>query len=102
MARRATRNTQQTIYRLYFGPLERIVRRRPFDSERGGGGVRLSNFVWTDNLFSASARLGNFFSCSMGSGKIYFRVNISPQSTALTPLRQLLETLMLLKAVPLR
>ena len=45
MARRATRNAQQTIYRLYIGPLERDVRRRLFDSERGGG---LSNFVWTD------------------------------------------------------
>ena len=41
MARRATRNAQQTIYRLYFGPSERnvIVRRRPFDSESWGGGA---------------------------------------------------------------
>ena len=49
MTRRATRNAQQTIYRLYFRPLERnhLVL-------RGGGG--LTSFVWTDNLFSAWAR----------------------------------------------
>ena len=34
---------------------------------RGWGG--LSNFVWTDNLFSVWARPGNFFLCGMGSGK---------------------------------
>ena len=35
---------------------------------RGGG---LSNFVWTDNLFSAWAR-ENLFLCDMGSGKFIF------------------------------
>ena len=39
MARSATRNALQTIYRLYFGPQERNVRGRLFDSE-GGGGVK--------------------------------------------------------------
>ena len=41
MARRATRNAQQTIYRLYFGAFapERNVRGRLFDSEGGVGGA---------------------------------------------------------------
>ena len=68
MARRATRNAQQTIYRLFFGPLERNVRGRLFDSEGEG----LSNVVWTDDLFSAWARPGNLFSFGMGSGKFIF------------------------------
>ena len=85
MARRATRNAQQTIYRLYFGPLERNVRGRLFDSEGGGGAVK---FCLTDNLFSAWARSGNLFSCGTGSGKNYFRVNMANHS----PLRQLINT----------
>ena len=52
-AQRAMRNRQFIGYTL--GPLERNVRVRLFDSEGGG----LSNFVWTDNLFSAWARSGN-------------------------------------------
>ena len=36
----------------------------------GGGG--LSNFVWTDNLFSAWARPENLFSCGMDLGKFIF------------------------------
>ena len=76
MARRATRNAQQTIYRLYFGAFGTQL----FDSEGGGGG--LSNFVWTDNLFSAWARSGNLFSCGMGSGKfIFVSTWYKPQST---------------------
>ena len=55
-----------------------------------GGGGGLSNFVLTDNLFSAWARPGNLFSCGMDSGKIYFRVNMVNHSP--------LETVMLLKA----
>ena len=71
-AQRAIRNRQFIGYTL--GPLERKVRGRLFDSEEGGGG--LSNFVWTDNLFSAWARSGNLFSCGMDSGETYFRVNM--------------------------
>ena len=77
MARHATRNAQQTIYRLYFGTLGtqcKGLRGRLFDSEGGG----LSKFVWTDNLFSAWARSGNLF--------YYFRVNMVNHS----PLRQLI------------
>ena len=75
MARRATRNRQFIGYTLglwnALGDDHLILRRR-------GG---LSNFVWTDNLFSAWARPGNFFSCGMGLGKIYFRVNMVSQFT---------------------
>ena len=84
MARRAMRNRPFIGYTL--GPLERNVRGRLFDSEEGGGG-RLSNFIWTDNIFSAWAQPRNLFSCGMGSGKIYFRVNMvkhSPQLKAIT------------------
>ena len=63
MARRAMRNRQFIGY-----TLEHNVRGGLFDSEGGG----LSNFVWTDNLFSAWARSGNLFSCGMGSGKFIF------------------------------
>ena len=66
-AQRAMRNRQFIGYTL--GPLKRYIRGRLFDSEGGGG---LSNFVWTDNLFSAWARLGHLFSCGMGSGKFIF------------------------------
>ena len=50
MARRATRNAQQTIYRLYFGAFGTQCKGRKFDSEREreGGGDCHSNFVWTD------------------------------------------------------
>ena len=58
--------------------MERNVRGRLFDSEGGG----LSNFVLTDNLFSAWALSGNLFSSGMGSGK--FSVNMVNHS----PLRQ--------------
>ena len=40
----------------------------------------MSNFVITDNLFSAWARSGNLFSCGIGSGKFIF-VHGKPQST---------------------
>ena len=64
MARRAMRNRRFIGYTL--GPLERnfttLIKERPFDFE--GGGV--SNFVWTDNLFSAWARSENLFSCKHG------------------------------------
>ena len=53
---------------------------------RGGGG--LSNFVWTDNLFSAWARSGNLFSCGMGSGKFLFVYKHGPVNHM--PLRQLI------------
>ena len=77
-AQRTMRNRQFIDYTL--GPLKRNVRGRPFDSERGGGG--LSNVVWTDNLFSAWARPENL--CPCGMGKIYFCVNmVYPHSTAL-------------------
>ena len=62
-AQRATRNRQFIGYTL--GLLERNVRGQLFDYEGG-----LSNFVWTDNLFSAWALPGNLFSC--GIGKINF------------------------------
>ena len=76
MARRAMRNRQFIGYTLE--PLERNVRGRLFDSERGWGAV---NF-WTDNLFSAWARSGNLFSCGMGSGKFMFMFkHCKPQST---------------------
>ena len=41
---------------------------------RGGGGCQI--LFGQINLFSAWARPENLFSCGMGSGKIYFRVNI--------------------------
>ena len=63
-AQRAMRNRQFIGYTL-------DARGRLFDSEGGGGGG-LSNFVWTDNSFSAWARSGNLFSCGMGSGKFLF------------------------------
>ena len=58
MARRATRNAQQTIYRLYFGAFGTQCKGAGGDYSfdlKGG----LSNFVWTDNLFSAWARSRN-------------------------------------------
>ena len=75
MVERAMHNRQFIGYTL--GPLERNVRGRLFDSEGGGG---LSNFVCTDNLFTAWARPGNLFSCGMGSGKFIFRVNMVDHS----------------------
>ena len=90
MARCAMRSRQFTGYTL--GPLECIVRGRLFDSEGGEGGSQ--NFVWTDNLFSAWAWPEISFMWH-GLGKIYFRVNMVNHS----PLRQFLETVMLLKAV---
>ena len=95
MARRATRNAQQTIHRLYVGAFgtqfyNQPVRGRPFDSEEGGRGL-LSNFVWTGNLFSAWALSEILFSCKHGKPHAH------------SPLRQLLvlETVMLFKAVHL-
>ena len=85
MARRAMRNRQFIVYTL--GTLERKVRGRLFDSEGGG----CQNFVWTDNMGSA----GKLIFMWNGLGKIYFLVNMVNHS----PLRQLLETVMLLKAV---
>ena len=96
MARRATRNAQQTIYRFYFGPLERNDRRRPFDSEKGGGGCQ----ILFEQIIYFRCGLGREISFHVAWAQenlYYFRVNmVSPQSTAL---RQLLETVMLLKAV---
>ena len=54
MRNRQFSNTGYTL-----GPLECNVRGRLFDSEGGEGGSQ--NIVWTDNLFSAWARPGNFF-----------------------------------------
>ena len=53
------------------------MRGRPFDSEGG------SNFVWTDNLFSAWARSENLFYVAWASSG---KCNGKPQS------RQLLES----------
>ena len=62
----AIRNRQFIGYTL--GPLECNVRGRLFDSE-GGGERGSQNFVWTDNLFSAWARPGNFFHVAWARGK---------------------------------
>ena len=64
MARRATDNLSVILWGLY----NWHVRGRPFNSEGGG----LSNFVWTDNLFSGLAQPENLFSCGMDSGKLIF------------------------------
>ena len=101
MARRATRNAQQAIYRLYFGAFGtqfyNLPVRGPYDhlaGERGGG---------CQILFGRII----YFQYGLGR-KIYFHVIVAwapenlfsckhgkPQS------RQLLETVMLLKAVHL-
>ena len=71
MARRATRNAQQTIYRLYFGPLERNVRgrHRKFDSEGGNDASQI--LFWLDNVnFRRDAQR------AMSQQTIYFQVVI--------------------------
>ena len=93
MARRATRNAQQTIYRLYFWPLEHNERThlilRP-----GGGGCQI---VLGQIIYFRRGLGREIYFYVAWARKIYFRVHmVSPQSTAL---RQLLETVMLLKAV---
>ena len=79
-AQRAMRNRQYIGYTLG-PPLERNVRGRLFDSNGGGG---LSNFVWTDNLFSAWTReiyfhvawvRENLFSCTHGKPQSTEAVN---------------------------
>ena len=77
MARCAMRNRQFTGYTL--GPLECNVRGRLFDSEGGEGGSQ--NFVWTDNLFLAWARPGNFFHVAWARENLFSCKHGKPQST---------------------
>ena len=77
---------------ILWGLLKRNVRGGLFDSEGGGGGCQIG----LDRYFifgMGSAR--KFIFMWHGLGKIYFHVNMVNHS----PLRQLLETVMLLKAV---
>ena len=76
-AQRAMHNRQFIGYTLRH--LERNVRGRLFDSEGGGGSA------------------GKFISMWRGLGKIYFRVNMVNRAVQCS--RQLLETVMLLKAI---
>ena len=57
---------------------------------RGGG---LSNFVWTDNLFSAWARPGNYFHVAWARENIFSCKHGKPQSTeAITRLSNVIES----------
>ena len=65
------RNRQFIGYTL--GPLERNVRRRPFDSERGGGSCQIL-FGQIIYFRRGLGREINFHVARLG--KIYFRVNM--------------------------
>ena len=88
---RSMRNRQFIGYTL--GPLERNFLTSLGDLKGGGGEEGLSNFSWTDYLFSAKALPENLFSCGIGLDRKIYKYG-KPHS------RQLLETVMLLKVVP--
>ena len=69
----AMRNAQQTIYGLFFGPLECNVRGRLFDTEGGGGCqilfgqiIYFRHGLGREIYFYVAWVLENFFSCKHG------------------------------------